>query len=230
LLRIHYRDSLQNVVEDIYPNHPWQWWKSNRVQAEFWQERRTQRLFFESLANERGLKTFEDYYGLTSAEASEKGGNLLMSIHRDSMFNALSTAFPEHTWQPWKFSKTQRHLWHDIAKVLTNADETGGNDVPSVLEKRKWVQGYLEEEANRLRLRSLADWYRVTPSHQLSEVAQAFGGLPTLLTRVFPDHTWDYSLFTYSAKRSVQYSLIRLLERLLPHNGTNPACTLSFEH
>lgn len=216
-----YNNSLPKALEEVYPNHEWHWWKFPRTPADYWLTREHQRRFFDWLAAKQGLKSLDEFYQLTAANATANGAEQLMALHHDSIFSALSFAYPEHRWQPWKFPKTSRHFWQEVAQVLMSQLNTPAMDDPNAQQHRIWARDFLDYIASQVGVRELTDWYRISPNNhpELQDVVVAFGGLPMLLTAVYPDHQWDHSLFSLAAKRSVQYAIIRKLERAFPNTG-----------
>jgi len=53
-------------------------------------------------------------FNITETQRAQLGR--LYRIHGFSYINAVCTEFPEHAWQVWKFGKTTRGLWRQVAQ------------------------------------------------------------------------------------------------------------------
>jgi hypothetical protein len=71
---------------------------------------------------------------------SSKGGGGLLHKYDDSLFDILSTLYPEHEWIPWKFVRVPRSTWNDENKI----------------------KKYLEAIGKELGIKELSDWNKVT--------------------------------------------------------------------
>ena len=68
------------------------------------------------------------------------GGKRLLVLHNGSMFQMLSTLFPEYEWLPWRFGKTPSNFWNNEQN------------------QRKFI----EWAGNELGIKNMSDWYKVT--------------------------------------------------------------------
>ena len=67
----------------------------------------------------------------------ELGGNF---INENSLFNIVSTVYPQYKWLPWRFSNKKKSFWLDS-------------------ENWKWFMQFAAKELN---LNEMNDWYNVT--------------------------------------------------------------------
>jgi hypothetical protein len=93
------------------------------------------------------------------------------------------SAYPEHPWVPWKFSRVETGFWDDLTKQRQLYD---------------WI--YQE-----LKLSSMDDWYRVTfhqlRTHYAAGLLQNYydNSPPRALQTIYPEHKWDQARFYQSA-------------------------------
>jgi len=132
----------------------------------------------------------DDYYKLSYKLVLDNGGSALLSKHNGSIFQTLSSLYPEKPWDPLKFSQAPRNYWNNnIAnqKKLLNDIEVrmGLRDASNGKESESFVD----------------DWYKVSNRTFLS-----FGGGPILnlyksslyeiLSNFYPNMEWDKLKFS----------------------------------
>lgn len=138
-------------------------------------------MYFHWLAKELDIKTEEDWYKLKQSDVKNKGGGGLIVLHYGgSMFRALSTIFPEHKWQPWRFDVTPAGFWDDIDN-----------------QRR-----FFEWLGSELNIHQLDDWYNIIPADVLNKGGGGIlyyynESLQRALTSVYPAHKWKTELFKY---------------------------------
>jgi hypothetical protein len=104
LLALFYQDSMLNALVDLYPQYEWEPWRFSKVPSNFWQDIENQKLFWISLGKKKGFSKMESWYAITPDDVLKHGGiTILKNYHRNSLAAALTAAFPEHNWDPWKF-------------------------------------------------------------------------------------------------------------------------------
>jgi hypothetical protein len=88
LLHKCYRDSIQNMVEDIYSDHSWVPWRFKHHRA--WKDMRNRRDFLDSISKVIGIHKLEDWYHVDKSEVFKLGGYYLVNhYYKDSLKNAL---------------------------------------------------------------------------------------------------------------------------------------------
>jgi hypothetical protein len=130
-----------------------------------------------------------------------------MRRYKESVLNALIDAFPEHNWEPWKFSNISHNTWKRIcyeAPLRT---------------------AFIADMASKLGVSTLEDWYRVSvvelQKAGIKQVPAAYGGLKGLLEMEYPDHPWQADRFGSKSKRTIQRTLKRAIVGLFKnHEGT----------
>jgi len=105
--------SFTSLLLLAYPSHSWEPWKFTwgRLPWGWWQQIDNQRAFLTSIATDLKFASKESFYNLPKSTVVKHGGSELMKIYGQSVANAVMTAFPEHTWQAWRFDKTPRGWW-----------------------------------------------------------------------------------------------------------------------
>lgn len=135
-----YDNSLTKTLQQVYPEHHWIPWKfDSPLPKGFWDNLSNQRYFFDWLGKYLGFKSKEDYYKLTRTDIEQNGGISLLGQYNNSIFNAISTAYPEYDWLPWKFGYIPKFYWDDIKN------------------RRK----FLDWLGNFLGYKTLEDWYNL---------------------------------------------------------------------
>lgn len=109
LLRTYYGSSLPTALVRVYPEHQWQVWKFShaRVPRNFWSEPANQRAYFLALADEILGSDFNGWYNWSAAalqEAHPESACILRQFYGGSLVQALTTIFPEYTWDLSKFN------------------------------------------------------------------------------------------------------------------------------
>jgi hypothetical protein len=103
------------------------------------------------------------------------GGGLLVSHYGDSVFLALKTVYPQHTWLEWRFNQVPKGFW---------------TEVPNHRRFFDWA-------ATELKLENLDGWYNVTTS-QVRDLGGSgllankyANSLEAALLAVYPSHPWN---------------------------------------
>jgi hypothetical protein len=131
-------DFLQ-ALATIYPDHNWMPWKFPTTPFGYWKDVDKQRTFMDSVAKELDIKSYEDWYkvSFTSIRASTK---VLLHHYNDSMYQALTSIYPEYKWLPWRFRACPRGYWNDINNQRM----------------------FMDHVATVLNIQKPEDWYSVT--------------------------------------------------------------------
>lgn len=193
---------LPSLLKLAYPEHKWNRksfkFGSHYVPSEVYIENIRKSL--ESLSIELGMKK-EDraaWYTVSYDKIDKAVGHDRLGKFGFSRFKLFSAIYPEHTWHPWLFQKSQGTRIESVDAL--NVERFGK---------------YLEEE---LDIKSPGDWYKVTKK-DLAGI-----GLPDLfdnqaefisfLQSIAPNVTWDQEKMAWS---SFGWShLLSALEQLFP--------------
>jgi hypothetical protein len=115
-----------------------------------------------------GIKNLDDWYSIPSSA--------VMTIRRmfnGSLSKALKTLYPQHNWNPLKFSKRPRRFW---------CDERTQRDALESIGRLKFG------------VRELDDWYRVSVTDVISDLSfinsHYKGSLLRALRHLYPHHNW----------------------------------------
>ena len=82
------------------------------------------------------------------------GGKTVLNMYSGSLSKLLSSIYPEHNWQLWKFNQVPANWWINNAKL------------------------FMEKAARELNIKSLEDWYNVSRevfSHLLKKLKVSKG-------------------------------------------------------
>jgi len=141
MLLKEYKRSLRNVLLKVYPEHNWLPWKFGPVEQKYW-TKENQRMFFDSIASEIGIRNLDDWYNIKTSTIVEKGGGTILNYYYgDSLSQALITLYPNHEFLLWKFNKVPSTFWKNLDNQRKFFD---------------WV-------AKQLHLKKPDDWYQVSP-------------------------------------------------------------------
>ena len=89
----------------------WQPWKFPLVPEGFWSIPKNQQRFLTSLARERHTRRFSEWYSLTAPVMKDGGGDYLLKIHGQSIFQLLETVYPSFGWRPWRLLVAPHQFW-----------------------------------------------------------------------------------------------------------------------
>jgi hypothetical protein len=112
--------------------------------------------------------------------------SILSGHYNNSLSSALITIYPQHAWQPWRFTQVPLGYWNNMENQRAFFE---------------WLRG-------ELHIHSYEDWYHVSAAqvaavkggkHLISRLYA--GSLPTALSRVYPDVKWDMWRFKRLPKR-----------------------------
>jgi len=155
------------LLKEIYPDHEWLPWRFNAVSKRYWINKENQREYMKWLCNRLGFVNMEDLYRLTYDHfrfndgtpsfrfgANPKhsllhAGSRLICLYRGSPSELVLALYPEHNWEPWKFSVAPRGWWDKF-------------------ENQKRYMDWLKE---RLNYSKMSDLYHLT-----SEIISKEGG------------------------------------------------------
>jgi hypothetical protein len=120
LLRSH-GYSLFAGLKLAFPEHDWKPWMFGRAGGNTMNDVQAQRQFFEWAAKELELRTLEDWYRSRLSDVYSLGGrNFIIKNYQGSLTAALEASFPEHVWDPLRFtpSATETRSRNKAAKIM----------------------------------------------------------------------------------------------------------------
>jgi hypothetical protein len=165
-----YYGSLKNALETLYPQHNW---NSHRLRTphRHWGDEQTQKEALEKFGREHlGVKQLDDWYRVTAEKIHRK---FSFTSKYGSLFNTLKRFYPQHDWDPLKFSMVTRGSWTDLNTQRNALDRLG----------RK-----------RFGVKELDDWYAVSSRdvYDLSFIKNYYNGsLFEALKTLYPKHDWN---------------------------------------
>lgn len=116
-------------------------WLAGRVPNGFWDVREHRVRYMDWLARLCNFKNPEDWYAARKSQfKGNRGGGLLSTRYRDSIYIALQDYCPDYEWLPWKFRRAPNNFWSSI-------------------QNRRRYMNWLHAE---LKFRSYEQWYGVT--------------------------------------------------------------------
>lgn len=194
--------SLSNALIQAFPEHVWEISKFQKVQQGYWKDHTNHRKFLEDIASDLGVKTWTDWYSVTREEIVNRGAwGLLSNYYSGSLSKAVTTLFPQHPWEPWRFSQKPKGSWKDKDNVLS----------------------FLENAKLELQIKDHEDWLAI-PYSQLTNMGfktllQQYGGLIPLLKKFYTDYDWDNALNKLTVSSDENGSLPK--ERMVPSKTQN---------
>src|SRR5688572_27778389 len=73
-----------------------------------------QRKHLESLGEQLGLKTMEEWYSITESDIRRLCGGSVLDAFQGGLYNTLTALFPQHSWKIWKFARVPNGHWKDL--------------------------------------------------------------------------------------------------------------------
>lgn len=108
----HHGDSLMRGLCELYPTHSWDALRFSPKPRNFWQDPNNLKLLFESFERENALKDKEGWYKLSLSQIKKMKPDIKLALdHKScsSLYQALTTIFPEHTWDATKVQNFCSH-------------------------------------------------------------------------------------------------------------------------
>lgn len=171
-----YSYSVSTLVETAFPEHAWDEMKFARKSSNFWDSRETQKDFLIELARTLGHdpSDMEAWYKVRTSDFKKHGGVGLLKLYGESPRAVITSLFPEHPWQPWRFySHATSSFWNDIETLRLAA---------KVIEEKNGIA-------------NLSDWYRLNSQTlvdlDLKKLIRNEALLIKFLSIVYPGHEWQ---------------------------------------
>jgi hypothetical protein len=193
----NYKSSLYKALKELYPQHDWNPLKFTHVPHGCWKDKDTQRDALDTLGKKLGVKQLDDWYAVdVNTVTSEL--NFIVNYYNGSLYKALKELYPQHDWNPLKFSNVPKGYWQNpnTAKHFHSLF-------------RKW-----KKQHNIQRLR---DWYQLPPEQVklFQKVSgRIFGTVPKMLREWFPETNWIAEVQGSVPETELQV-FIALINRLL---------------
>lgn len=178
-----YGGSLSSALAAVYPERDWKAGRSGHRRGH-WESVVNRREWFERFGVEMRVERMEDWYGVKYRDVLDRGGAGILAIYKGSLAAALQSLFPEHEWQPWRFSKVPNNFWKDSQNV------------------RRWFEWL----APQVKVAKMEDWYSVTTELVVERggggMLKCFGfSLSAALECAYPEHKWELWRFSNPPRR-----------------------------
>lgn len=121
LLCEHYNNSYFTCLKKVYPEFEWNasqfvgipHYISHPKPRNYWTDKQHRRAFMDSVAEQLGIKTLEDWYGVQTRQVAECGGDqLLKNYFNNSLFATLKSVYDEFEWNPLLFKSAPLYYWN----------------------------------------------------------------------------------------------------------------------
>jgi hypothetical protein len=178
---VTHHGSLYNALKTLYPQHSWDPLRFSKVPHGHWTES-AQRESLERLGRDKfGVKELDDWYNVSARQVTVEL-SFISHTYNGSLSLALKTLYPQHNWDPLRFSRAPNRYWMD-ENVQRDALERFGRE--------------------RLGVKELDDWYSVA-THAVSELSFIHnyykGSLFNALKKLYPQHSWNRFRFSTTCR------------------------------
>lgn len=138
---------------------------------------KSQRVFFDKLAEKLGIKSLEGWYGVRASQLHEPGLSGLLTHHyHGSLCKALLHLYPEHEWMVWRFPQVPKGFWNE--------------------RNEREMFSWLGEE---LGVSGVEGWFSVPRETLLEKGGKLLkrfdDSLFRMVSAMYPEHVWDPSQF-----------------------------------
>jgi hypothetical protein len=191
-------ESVEKVLEHLYPEHRWLGWKFRNQK---WNPEK-EKHFMDWLGNQLGYKTLEDFHQITLENIKNFGGSGILTKYGSSIIKILKSSYPNHSWSPWKFPHTPKGYWEDHDNQ----------------------RNFVEWLSKQLKIQKMEDWYRVS-IQQIQKLAPNIlfqeRALADVLKDVYPDYIWDVKKLRSPEKpiKAAQRMLVVILKDIFQSIG-----------
>ncbi len=135
--------SFQHLIEmlqAVYPDHPWQVWRFEHLSIRFWKHKKNHRLFMDWFGKEMKIRKLSDWVHVQPSDIYKGGGyGMLKHSYNDSVIHALEAIYPNEQWNEY----------HN-----NNNSTSKKNNIDNHRDYFEWVGGILG-------VKEPSDWYSV---------------------------------------------------------------------
>jgi len=198
----NYNGSPSKALEALYPQHKWMSWRFKQFVGN--EKKQSRKDFFAWLGQQLGLNNLEDWYNITVNDILlQHGGSTILGWFGWSPSTALSTVFPDHNWQIWRFRVCPKGYYD------------------SLLKNQKEQRRIIDWLGDQLSIKQLEDWNRVaiTQVQQYANI-KSRQDLGTILQNVYPDHQWNlFNKAKIGPIKASQRMLATALQKIFPNHS-----------
>lgn len=200
-------ESIPRALQCVFPDHRWLPWRFKKVPNGFWQDATNRKDFVEWLGKELKFERMEDWYSVTLEQIRRFGGRSLSERYGNSPAEILGAVFPDHRWQPWRFSCAPKGFWDSVDNA----------------------RDFMEWMSKELNLADLGDWHDVSTEAIRKkggwDLLNRYGGKLRLLSTLYPLHPWETNGPT-GTRHKTQALLFGIVRGLFPQHEA----FLEFKH
>ncbi len=184
ILTRYHSNSIAKALVQLYPEHEWQLFKFKQTPQNLWNDKGRRKQYFDWIATQLNIKTFEDWYNVTTGDIHAKGGAVLLHhFYGGSLFKALEELYPHYKWKSWRLTAKQPQYWEDMHNQRDFFDWLGGELGVGVMQ----------------------DWYKVKTLDVYEKggamVLRLYGdSLFKALKAIYPEFNWEPWKFTTVSK------------------------------
>lgn len=183
-----FNGSLIALLSTIYPDFNWNPLKFVKVPQKYWASVENQRAFMDDVGRQLGFREGEldRWYAVSTQIFIDHGGKSILQRYNDSLSTILTNIYPEHNWDPLRFTKVPQNYWASKANQRAFLD--------ALARKLDFKEG------------EFGGWYNV--SHRILRdnggrglLEHYNGSIAELITSIYPEHDWHIWRFPRGSSR-----------------------------
>jgi hypothetical protein len=186
----YYGGSLLQALRNLYPEYTWDPMRFKQRPKNYWKDNQMKKLHLDRIANQLGIQKLDDWYSVTWNQIHSKVP-FLCNYYNSSIIQMLSDLYPEHKWDPLKFTHVPRGYWQNI-------------------NTEKHFQQILVGLGAQYNVQELRDWYHLPPQELklFQRVAKSIhGSVSKMIERWFPETNWINQMQGSNPELELQVSI-----------------------
>jgi len=217
-----YNHSLYNLMQSNFSKHNWEAWRFKNAPQRYWDSIDNQRMRFDKLGREKGVKILLDWVKVPSeilAKAECGVGTIVNHKYGGNIDKALEKMYPGHDWRSLRSANKNASL--------------------SLQEKNGLhYRALLDDIGSRLNIRILSDWYdksswKVVQKYGGYHLRRRYSSMRDVLKVAYPEYTWYDSQYPVKHNFWGKWNNVRryIRELELSLNISNPRdwCRVSYQ-
>ena len=189
----HYNSSIDSLIAKYCPD------KHHLINRprNYWSNVQNQRKFLDELAQKLGITDLKEWNNVSDTILLVNGAFWIRKKYK-SLFEALQATYPEYPWNVYERFRKPRNYWSEDENILQ----------------------FLELLKSTFHIKKKDDWIRISNT-QIYDLGgggliKKYGNLGVILSKYYPEETWDISSFVQRDKRATQRWLFLQILKLLP--------------
>ena len=178
LLKWYYKDDMQKLYSNIYPNYHFNFENLLKLNAnDYFQSIENQISFMDSLFYKLNLKNLEDWLATPKIKITKNGGkSLIFYYYSKDIKKLLSTIYPNY---PWQFDKLKFNTFQYFK---------------SIENQRK----FMDDLFVKLKLNSMDDWLNTPKITFINHGGKSLlkycyaNDMKKLLSSIYPEYNWNF--------------------------------------